>query len=103
MLLSFSCDSLDGDLPSDSGVNFDFLAVTNLNAGDSFGVPPYKLELKLGCIIMLTYNVNVKRGLDKWSSWCCRCTLSRVAQDEVLNGDERDNHVVFVPRIRFKL
>ena len=61
-------------------------------------LPPHKLTLKVGCIVMPLRNLNPARGL-------CIGTRLRVVQlgrhsvcAEILTGDERDT-VVLIPRI----
>ena len=62
------------------------------------GLPPHKLTLKVGCIVMLLRNLNPARGL-------CNGTRLRVVQlarhsicAEILTGDERGT-IVMIPRI----
>ena len=62
------------------------------------GLPPHKLTLKVGCIVMLLHNLNPARGI-------CNGRRLHVVQlarhsvcAEILTGDKRGN-VVLIPRI----
>ena len=93
----FSVDSID-DENSEDRQNY---PIEFLNALTPFQMPNHKLNLKIGSIIILLQNLNVKRGL-------CNGTLlvvnlkSNLIIAEVLTGSA-EGQTVFIPRIDLAL
>ncbi|XP_028126921.1 uncharacterized protein LOC114323509 [Camellia sinensis] len=69
-----------------------------LNSLDPLGLPAFKVELKVGCSIMLLRNVTPKEGLCNGTRlMVSRCNI-RIIEAQILTGEKCDN-LVFVPRI----
>lgn len=69
-----------------------------LNSLNPSGLPPFKLELKVGCPIMLLRNIAPKDGLCNGTRLMVVRCASRVIEARILNGDKIGN-LVFIPRI----
>ena len=69
-----------------------------LNSLDPSGLPPFKLEIKIGCPIMLLRNIAPKDGLCNGTRLMVVRCASRVIEAKILNGDKIGN-LVFIPRI----
>ena len=69
-----------------------------LNSLNPSGFPPFMLELKVGCPIMLLRNIAPKDGLCNGTRlMVVRCGV-RVIEARILNGD-KSGDLVFIPRI----
>ncbi|KAF7150822.1 hypothetical protein RHSIM_Rhsim02G0216400 [Rhododendron simsii] len=69
-----------------------------LNSLNPSGLPPFKLDLKIGCPIMLLRNIAPKAGLcNDIRLMVVRCG-ARVIEAQILTGDKFGN-LVFIPRI----
>ena len=79
-------------------------AITNrypneyLNSLDPVGLPPFNLQLKVGCPIMLLRNLAPADGLCNGTRLMVVRTASRVIEAQILTGDKAGN-LAFIPRI----
>ena len=62
------------------------------------GLPPFKLDIKVGCPILLLRNIAPKDGLCNGTRLMVVRCASRVIEAHILNGDKAGNFV-FIPRI----
>ena len=70
-----------------------------LNTVEGYGLPPHHLRLKIGSIIMLIRNLNIKSGL-------CNGTRLQVVEmgknlikAKILSGN-KEGQITLIPRIR---
>ena len=69
-----------------------------LNSLNPPGLPPFKLEIKVGCRIMLLRNIAPKDGLCNGTRLMVVRCATRVIEAKILNDDKVGN-LVFIPRI----
>ena len=80
------------------------LAITNrypneyLNSLEPPGLPPFNLQLKVGCPIMLLRNIAPVDGLCNGTRLIVVRLASRIIEAKILTGDKAGN-LVFIPRI----
>ncbi|CAF2725446.1 unnamed protein product [Rotaria sp. Silwood2] len=87
---------------NDDGVENDDLQVNIpvefLNTLNPSGLPPYKLNVKIGCIVMLLRNLSVDKGLCNGTRMIVRAFRQNVLQLEIITG-AFSGTVHFIPRI----
>ncbi|KAI8532731.1 hypothetical protein RHMOL_Rhmol11G0236300 [Rhododendron molle] len=69
-----------------------------LNSLDPTGLPPFKLELKVGCPIILLRNISPKDGLCNGTRMMVVRCGTRIIEVKILTGD-KFGHLAFIPRI----
>ncbi|GAB2278777.1 hypothetical protein Dimus_039305 [Dionaea muscipula] len=69
-----------------------------LNSLDPAGLPPFKLDLKVGVPIILLRNIAPKEGLCNGTRLLVVKCAGRVIQAQILTGDKKGN-LVLIPRI----
>ncbi|GFZ05262.1 hypothetical protein Acr_17g0008340 [Actinidia rufa] len=69
-----------------------------LNSLNPPSLPPFKVELKVGCPIMLLRNIALNDGLCNGTRLMVVRCASRIIEAQILTGDKRGN-LVFIPRI----
>ncbi|XP_028091409.1 uncharacterized protein LOC114291740 [Camellia sinensis] len=69
-----------------------------LNSLDPPGIPAFKVELKVGCPIMLLRNIAPKDGLCNGTRLMVSRCNTRIIEAQILNGEKCGN-LVFIPRI----
>ncbi|KAG5549105.1 hypothetical protein RHGRI_014469 [Rhododendron griersonianum] len=69
-----------------------------LNSLDPPGLPPFKVELKVGCPIMLLRNIAPKAGLCNGTRLMVVRCASRIIEALILSGEKFGN-LAFIPRI----
>ncbi|PIA34361.1 hypothetical protein AQUCO_03800159v1 [Aquilegia coerulea] len=70
----------------------------NIQALDPPSLPPFKLQLKVGCPIMLLRNFQPRDGLCNGTRLMVVQFATRVIEAKILNGSHAGNYV-FIPRI----
>ena len=65
------------------------------------GLPPHRLTLKVGCIVTLLRNLNIKRGLCNGVRLVVRRMLDHVLDCELLTGPNAGTRVL-IPQIKLK-
>ncbi|PIA49665.1 hypothetical protein AQUCO_01300438v1 [Aquilegia coerulea] len=70
----------------------------NMQALDPASLPPFKLQLKVGCPIMLLRNLQSRDGLCNGTRLMVVQFATRVIEARILNGSHAGNYV-FIPRI----
>ena len=92
--IHLSIDSIYND-SSDQEVHFttEFLNSQNLS-----GMPPHKLNLKIGCPLLLLRNLNPSAGLCNGTRLKLLSYTSRILSVEILNGSHKRQQA-FIPRI----
>lgn len=63
------------------------------------GMPPHKLKLKVGCIVMLIRNLSIADGLCNGTRLLVQRILRRVLTAKIITGDKKGS-VVDIPRIQ---
>ncbi|CAF3635418.1 unnamed protein product [Rotaria socialis] len=94
----YAIDSIkndDGVDDHDLQVN---IPVEFLNTLNPPGLAPYKLNLKVGCIVMLLRNLSVNKGLCNGTRMILRAFRQNVLQLEIITG-ALSEIVHFIPRI----
>jgi ATP-dependent DNA helicase PIF1 len=92
-----SIDSIvceDGEDPTEFPEEFLYTQTPN-------GLPPHKLTLKVGTVVMLLRNLDVKHGLCNGSRLIIRQLQNYVLDCEVLTGSSKGQRVL-IPRIKLK-
>lgn len=69
-----------------------------LNSLDPAGLPPFKLDLKVGCPIILLRNIAPKDGLCNGTRMMVVRCASRIIEVKILTG-EKSGKLAFIPRI----
>ncbi|KAI8536933.1 hypothetical protein RHMOL_Rhmol10G0295100 [Rhododendron molle] len=69
-----------------------------LNSLNPSGLPPFKLDLKVGCPIMLLRNIAPKAGLCNGTRLMIVNCANRIIEAQILTGDKFGD-LVFIPRI----
>ncbi|XP_028126173.1 uncharacterized protein LOC114322905 [Camellia sinensis] len=69
-----------------------------LNSLDPPGLPAFKVELKVGCPIMLLRNIAPKDGLCNGTRLMVSRCNTRIIEAQILTGEKFGN-LVFIPRI----
>ncbi|PIA42003.1 hypothetical protein AQUCO_02100089v1 [Aquilegia coerulea] len=70
----------------------------NMQALNPPSLPPFKLQLKVGCPIMLLRNLQPRDGLCNGTRLMVIQFATRVIEAKILNGSHAENYV-FIPRI----
>lgn len=89
-----SSDSID-DQSDEDQQNYSIEFLNELSPG---GMPPHKLNLKIGAIVMLLRNLNTKRGLCNGTRLIVKELKPNLIIAEVLTGSA-EGQIVFIPRI----
>jgi hypothetical protein len=92
----FAADKLCTD-ETDNGINMQY-PNEFLNALNPSGLPLFKLDLKVGCPIMLLRNIAPKDGLCNGTRLMVMKCAKHVIEAQILTGDKNGN-LVFIPRI----
>ena len=69
-----------------------------LNSLDPPGLPPFRLDLKVGCPIMLLRNIGPKNGLCNGTRMVVVRCGTRIIEAKILTGEKAGN-LEFIPRI----
>ncbi|GBN40389.1 hypothetical protein AVEN_117522-1 [Araneus ventricosus] len=86
--------SIDTVVDSDDAVNF---PIEILNSVDPPGMPPHRVHLKIGSVIILLRNLDPPK-LCNGTSLSVERLLTNILQATILTGKEK-GPVVFIPRI----
>jgi len=76
------------------------LPVEYLNSITLSGIPPHKLTLKEGAVVMLMRNLNPSLGLCNGTRLICKSFSPHVIKAEIITG-VHCNERVLIPRISF--
>ena len=96
-IVSLAADKLSTDDENDPSINNRY-PNEYLNSLDPSGLPRFKLELKVGCPIMLLRNLSPKDGLCNGTRLMVVRCGRRIIEAQILSGDKVGN-LVFIPRI----
>ena len=69
-----------------------------LNTLRSSGMPPHKLNLKVGCSIILLRNLDPRNGHVNGTRYVVRKLYQRIIEAEIAFGDHAGS-IIFIPRI----
>ena len=69
-----------------------------LNSLTPSGMPPHKMDLKVGAIVMLLRNLDAKKGLCNGTRLVIRSMMDHVLDAQILTGSRKGGRV-FIPRI----
>ena len=72
-----------------------------LNSITTGGLPPHTLNLKIGCIVMLLKNLDIKSGLTNGTRLVVRKILNNLIVAEILSGAYVGN-IHFIPKVFFQ-
>ncbi|XP_043462925.1 ATP-dependent DNA helicase pif1-like [Leptopilina heterotoma] len=95
-VIYYSIDSHVSD--DDAKDENNIVPVEFLNSLTPDGMPPHKLSLKKGCIIMLLRNMNLVQGLCNGTRLVVKSLLKHVIAAEIITGKSK-GEIVFIPRI----
>ena len=70
-----------------------------INSITPSGMPPHRLHMKVGAVVMLLRNLDIRRGLCNGTRLVIRNMYTNVLDAEVVSG-ERNGQRVLIPRIR---
>ncbi|XP_043474034.1 uncharacterized protein LOC122506104 [Leptopilina heterotoma] len=90
--------NIDSHIDNDSKDINNIVPVEFLNSITPDGLPPHKLSLKVGSIIMLLRNMNLVQGLCNGTRLVVRSLLKNVISAEIITGKSK-GEIVFIPRI----
>ena len=90
----YSVDSGVSDEPDEIGA----YPSEFLNSMTPHGMPPHKLSLKVGAVVMLLRNVDPKKGLCNGTRMIIKKLQDNVIQAKVITGQRRGD-LIFLPRI----
>ncbi|XP_051168340.1 ATP-dependent DNA helicase PIF1-like [Leptopilina boulardi] len=90
--------SVDSHIDDESNSSNNPIPVEYLNSITPDGLPPHKLRLKVGCIIMLLRNMNLVQGLCNGTRLVVRRLLKNVICAEIISGKFKGEKVL-IPRI----
>ena len=91
-----SADSVPvGDVNSDEGLYVTTEFLNNINLS---GLPPFKLTVKVGCVMMLLRNLNPKKGLCNGTRILITSMTKRLLRGMILTGSHQ-NTLCIIPRV----
>ncbi|XP_051173501.1 uncharacterized protein LOC127289553 [Leptopilina boulardi] len=90
--------SIDSHVDEDQKDINNIVPVEILNSLTPDGLPPHRLSLKEGCIIMLLRNMNLVQGLCNGTRLVVKSLLRNVISAEIIVGKSK-GEIVFIPRI----
>lgn len=91
----FSIDTAEDN----NGENLDIMLPTEfLNSLTPNGLPPHKLQLKIGAIVILLRNLNLNEGLCNGTRLSIKKLMQYTIQAEILSGKNKGK-LVLIPRI----
>lgn len=90
----YSSDSVDGD-KAQLLYKPEFLASIDLP-----GLPPHRLDLKVGCPIMLLRNLNPHGGACNGTRLIVRNISKRLIVADIIGGEHKGK-TIYIPRVRF--
>ena len=94
----YSADSIIASSTEDFNSNCQNIPVGFLNSLNFSGIPPHKLIIKKGAIVMLMRNLNPSLGLCNGTRLICQSFSPHLIQAEIITGVHR-NQTVLIPRI----
>ena len=94
------CFSADEAILEDNG-DPNLYPIDFLNSITTGGLPPHILNLKLGCIIMLLKNLDIKSGLTNGTRLVIKKIYSNLIEAEILCGAYAGN-IHFIPKVFFQ-